>query len=189
MSDSRNLHVCPSCDSPYLTAQVITEVEINSNYEWELGYITTEDLTASMEYPDNPVYCPRCGWDGQMKDRKVVSIMNDAIHDEQPIQHKIPTTLNDIHVVTPSDKPIVFNIGDVVSLNHSEYCIIGKYIIKPNTVRRFDPTTYRQTTTSREAMTMYILTPLDQSGVPTGQYISLTSNQLYSAINNNTHGV
>lgn len=183
MSNVREVYVCPECDSPYLTSQVITEVEINTNYEWEISHISPDDLKESMEHPDNPVYCPRCGWEGQMKERKVVSIMNDSIHEEEPVEYKIPTTLNDIHIVTSSNKPVQINMYDTVVIDGEKYGIIGKYYSAPTIIRKFCPITYRFISSNKERLVMYILTPLNQNNVPTGKYIILTENQLYNLLN------
>lgn len=181
MSNDQLVRVCPSCGSPYLVSQIITETEVNSNLQWEITYIAPDELTEAMETPTNQVTCSRCEWEGNY-DHLVHMPINDAevLHERTPVEYTPPSTLND--VVATVDTPMVFKLGQVVNILDEPYVIISMSTVNCAT-SRFNADTYTYTEQSSGPLELFILTPCAQDVEPSGRFLTFTRNKLTNILN------
>ena len=179
---TRVKRICPSCGSPYLTAQVLTEAEVNTNLEWEISYISPQELNDLMDHPGNAVHCPRCEWDGLIESLIVMSDDDPSVYEEKQVEPRIPSTLSDISLHLPPEQIRSFKCGDILPINGENYVVISVNHINCN-VLEYSPDK-RPSHVLNSKLELYTLTPLSQDMVPTGYYVTFTKNRLNHILNN-----
>ena len=181
---TRVKRICPSCGSPYLTAQVLTEAEVNTNLEWEISYISPQELNDLMDHPGNAVHCPRCEWDGLIESLIVVPNDDPSVYEEKQLGPRIPSTLSDTALHLPPEQVRSFECGDILPIHGENYVVLAVQKVNHNTLE-YDHTTRKPSHVVAGKLELYTLTPLSQDMVPAGKYLTYTKNQLNHILNNN----
>lgn len=184
--DLRTIKVCPACESPYLVSQVLAEVEVNNLFEWEISYVAPDTLNEIMSYPDTPVHCPRCSWDGTVSNLITVDIAPGQILEETPVETRIPSTLYDTVVVGADNttQQVEVKVGDVLqNKSDGEKYVVVSIFTKPRAVvKLFDPQQYGYLENTKIGIEFYILNRLGSNNL-TGDYHVITGNKLMSMLN------